>query len=252
MSQKLKWWVFFLAIIFLASGFAFNKVNPHLTTFQNKNQISSLAPIPTAIPILKKVVRVIDGDTIEIEGGERVRYIGMDAPELNIQDHCFGPEATRKNKELVEGKTVRLEKDISETDIYKRLLRYIFIDDVFVNDYLVRQGYAHVSTYPPDVKYENQFLQAEQEARENKRGLWSKDCDKEIQTSMPNTITTPTKTNSNSDCLIKGNISSSGEKIYHVPGQRYYEQTKIEENKGERWFCSEQEAQEAGWRKSKI
>lgn len=124
---------------------------------------------------LFKVVRVVDGDTIELEGGARVRYIGIDTPETvnpNTTVECFGQEASNKNKELVEGKDVKLEKDVSETDKYGRLLRYVYVDDIFVNDYLVRQGYANASSYPPDVKYQDQFRQAETEARENIRGLW--------------------------------------------------------------------------------
>jgi len=122
-----------------------------------------------------KVVKVIDGDTIKLENGKVVRYIGIDAPETSHPTksvQCFGDEATKKNKELVEGKEVRLEKDVSETDKYGRLLRYVWIENIFVNDYLVRQGYAYSSTYPPDVKYQEQFREAEKEARENKRGLW--------------------------------------------------------------------------------
>jgi endonuclease YncB( thermonuclease family) len=124
---------------------------------------------------LFKVARVVDGDTIELETGEKVRYIGMDTPETvkpNTPIQCFGKEASVKNKELVEGKMVRLEKDVSETDRYGRLLRYVYAGDIFVNDYLVRQGYAKSSTYPPDVKYQNQFKLAETEARNNYRGLW--------------------------------------------------------------------------------
>lgn len=122
------------------------------------------------------VTRVVDGDTIEIQGGQKVRYIGIDTsesvdPRRPVQ--CFGREASLKNKELVEGKNVRLEKDVSEVDKFGRLLRYVFIDDLFVNDYLVRQGYASVATFPPDVKYQSQFVEAEREARENNRGFWS-------------------------------------------------------------------------------
>ncbi|XOB46405.1 MAG: thermonuclease family protein [Candidatus Nealsonbacteria bacterium] len=122
------------------------------------------------------VIKVIDGDTIEIEKGYKVRYIGIDTPETvhpSKPVECFGIEASNKNKELVEGKKVRLEKDVSETDKYGRLLRYVYVNDVFVNDYLVRQGYAYASTYPPDVKYVEQFVQAQREARENDRGLWA-------------------------------------------------------------------------------
>lgn len=127
------------------------------------------SPVPQAEIKNFKVTKVIDGDTIKIETGESVRYIGIDAAE----EGCFADEATAKNKELVEGKEVRLEKDVSEIDKYGRLLRYVYVDNLFVNDYLVRNGYANISTYPPDVKYQDQFRQAEQEARENKRGLWA-------------------------------------------------------------------------------
>jgi len=122
------------------------------------------------------VTRVIDGDTIEIEGGKKVRYLGIDTPETvdpRKPVQCFGIEASNANKKLVLGKRVKLEKDISETDKYGRLLRYVYVDDIFVNDYLVRNGYAYAVTFPPDVKYQQQFLEAQKEARENKRGLWS-------------------------------------------------------------------------------
>ena len=195
-----------------------------------------------------KVTRVIDGDTIEIEGGSRVRLVGIDTPETvdpRAPVACFGKEASEETKRLLAGKSVTLEKDISETDKYGRLLRYVFIDNLFVNDYLVRQGFAQASTYPPDVKYQNQFLEAQQEAQANNRGLWSA-CQN------PQASSNPTSTDQQTGCDIKGNISSSGEKIYHVPGQRYYNQTVISESKGERWFCTEEEAQKAGWRKSKV
>lgn len=131
-----------------------------------------------------KVVKVIDGDTIEIEGGQKIRYIGVDTPETKHPTkgvQCYGKEASLKNKELVEGKQVRLEKDVSETDRYGRLLRFVYVDPsdasgqvVFVNDYLVRQGYALLDTVPPNVGHANEFRQAEQEARENNRGLWGR------------------------------------------------------------------------------
>lgn len=191
------------------------------------------------------VKRVVDGDTIELDNGEKVRYIGIDTPETVHPDQaaeCFGQQASEKNKELVEGKRVRLEKDLTDRDKYGRLLRYVYLEDgTFVNLFLVQEGYATSYTYPPDLKYQNQFQQVETEARQAQRGLWAS-CQNESQT--------PSQTSGN--CLIKGNISSSGEKIYHLPGQKYYDKTVIDQSKGERWFCSEQEAQSAGWRKSKI
>lgn len=131
---------------------------------------------------LVKVTRVVDGDTIVVEGSKTVRYIGIDTPETKDPRkpvQCFGKEASDENKKLVEGKYVYLEKDVSETDKYGRLLRYVWLKEenstkeaTFINDYLVRQGYAHVATFPPDVNYAQQFLKAEQEARTSLRGLW--------------------------------------------------------------------------------
>ena len=116
------------------------------------------------------VARVIDGDSVELTNKQELRYVGINAPEYNI---CFGKEAMEENKRLIDGKTVRLEKDVSQNDKYGRLLRYVYVGDIFVNDYLVRQGFARTATFPPDVKYVDQFRLAEQEARENNRGLWS-------------------------------------------------------------------------------
>jgi micrococcal nuclease len=141
-----------------------------------------------------KVAHVVDGDTIKLEDGQVVRYIGIDTPETvdpRKPVQCFGKEASAKNRELVEGKEVRLVKDTSETDKYKRLLRYIYVGDVFVNDYLVRNGYAHSSSYPPDVKHQDQFRVAEQEARENKRGLWADDACKTEEVATPAPVVTP-------------------------------------------------------------
>ena len=129
-----------------------------------------------------KVIRVIDGDTIELDNGEKVRYIGINSPEMSDGGECFSTESTGKNSELVLGKTVQLEKDISDRDKYNRLLRYVYISKsnseseegklIFVNELLVREGYANVSTYPPDVKYKDTFINAERRAREEGKGLW--------------------------------------------------------------------------------
>ncbi|MDP3997654.1 MAG: thermonuclease family protein [bacterium] len=201
------------------------------------------------------VKRVIDGDTIELETGQKVRYIGIDTPETVHPDkpvQCFGKEASAKNTSLVAGKRVRLEKDVSETDRYGRLLRYVYVGDTFVNDYLVRQGYANSSSYPPDVKYQEQFKQAEQEARVNKRGLWGSACsDGSGSASSGAAIVAPAPDTqpTTPQCDIKGNIT--GEKIYHVPGCASYDKTVIDTSSGERYFCTEAEAVAAGWRKAK-
>ena len=148
--------------------------------------VSQISPTPTIIIAtsssqLVKVDRVIDGDTIKIETGQSVRYIGIDTPELHDPRkpvQCFAKEAYEKNKQLVEGKTVRLEKDVSQTDKYGRLLRYIFLSQtatseaLFVNKYLVTEGYAYAATFPPDVRYAELFKNEQKQAMESKKGLW--------------------------------------------------------------------------------
>lgn len=120
------------------------------------------------------VTRIIDGDTIEVTiNGQsyRVRYIGMDTPE---QGMAYYRESTEANRQFVEGQTVILVKDISETDRYGRLLRYVYLaNGVFVNAELVRQGFAQVATYPPDVAHQDEFLALQQVARESGVGLWA-------------------------------------------------------------------------------
>ena len=116
------------------------------------------------------VTRVIDGDTIEIEGGYHVRYIGIDTPEKG--DPLYG-EATQANRNLVEGRKVHLEADVEDKDDNGRLLRYVWLYNTMVNAELVRLGYAYSYSYPPNVKYQAYFLRLEREAREQKLGLWS-------------------------------------------------------------------------------
>lgn len=161
-----------------------------------------------------KVVHVVDGDTIKLENGQVVRYIGIDTPETvdpRKPVQCFGKEASDKNRELVEGKEVKLEKDVSETDKYGRILRYVYIGDTFVNDYLVRNGYAHSYSYPPDVKYQDQFKKAEEEARNNKRGLWADDACKTETTAItaPATPTPSSSSNSGSAGAYSCNCSKT-------------------------------------------
>ena len=214
--------------------------------------LSVTTQIDTTDPNLLLITKVIDGDTVELENGQRVRYIGIDTPETKDPNRpvgCYGEEAYQKNKSLVEGKRVRLEKDVSETDKYGRLLRYVYIGDQFINELLVKEGFANASSYPPDIKHQELFKKAEKTARESNLGLWSEQCKV-----IPSVVSTkkPIQSGSNtSACSIKGNINSSGEKIYHVQGCRDYNKTVIESSKGERFFCSEEEAVSAGWRKAK-
>ncbi len=116
-----------------------------------------------------KVIEVIDGDTIVLSGGERIRFIGINTPEVGMY---FYAEARDVLKIMILGKEVWLEKDISEYDQYGRKLRYVYLEDIFVNLEMVKRGFANIFTYPPDVKYSEKFLEAERYARENDLGLW--------------------------------------------------------------------------------
>lgn len=125
-----------------------------------------------------RVVDIVDGDTIKVlldQDGQiyTVRYVGMDTPENTSQVEYFGAESTAKNKELVDGKTVMLVKDVSETDRYRRLLRYVLTEDMFVNYELVAQGYANAIDYPPDISCSILFHDAEANARSQSLGLWA-------------------------------------------------------------------------------
>ena len=125
------------------------------------------------------VKRVIDGDTIEIDTAEKVRYIGVNTPETKHPRkgvEFYGKEAFSFNKQLVAGKKVQLEFDVQQRDKYGRLLAYVYLPDgTFVNALLVRKGYAQVATYPPNVRYQDLFISLQSEAKKAKRGLWQKE-----------------------------------------------------------------------------
>jgi len=139
---------------------------------------------PSALPVSSEtplaghetalVVRVLDGDTVEVLlAGEtlRLRYIGIDSPE---DGQPFAAEATEANRQLVEGKKVFLEKDVSETDRYDRILRYAYLlDGTFINAELVREGYARVAAYPPDTRYQDYLESMQGEASQAGLGIWA-------------------------------------------------------------------------------
>jgi len=135
------------------------------------------------------VRRVVDGDTLQLETGERVRLIGIDTPEMHTSDKLYrdsqrsgedirtiqelGRRAYEFTRKLVEGKRVSLEFDAEKYDKYNRLLAYVYLKDgTFVNARIIQEGYASLMTIPPNVKYADLFLKLYQEARKNQRGLW--------------------------------------------------------------------------------
>jgi endonuclease YncB( thermonuclease family) len=116
-----------------------------------------------------KVKRVIDGDTIELSDGRVVRYIGIDAPE---KGECMYRSAAKANQDLVADKRIVIEKDTSQEDDYGRLLRYVWIDKVLINEKLVAEGFAKSTPVQPDLKYNARILEAHRSARKGRVGLW--------------------------------------------------------------------------------
>ncbi|MFH1363876.1 MAG: thermonuclease family protein [Candidatus Omnitrophota bacterium] len=172
-----------LAVILLAAGCENSPVN-----FSQEGKVS--VPFGQAYnydDIL--VVRAVDGDTLKLENGERVRLIGIDTPEVHESTKLYrdskksgqdikaiqalGKRSSGFTRDLVEGKRVRLEFDVEKRDKYQRLLAYVYLKDgTFVNAEIVKQGYASLMTYPPNIKYVDTFKELYQEARVNNRGLW--------------------------------------------------------------------------------
>jgi micrococcal nuclease len=129
-------------------------------------------------PESARVERVVDGDTIVLAGGERVRYIGVDTPETvkpRTPVQCFGRKASAANHRLVDGERVRLVADAEPRDRYGRMLAYVYraSDGLFINAELVRGGYATPLTIAPNVRHAEQFVALAGKARRAGRGLWS-------------------------------------------------------------------------------
>jgi hypothetical protein len=196
-------------------------------------------------------VHVADGDTFSLETptGEQIwiRLAEIDAPE---GDQPFGDRAKRHLEDLIEGKTVRVV--VKDTDDYGRTVGRPFTAARDVCADMVADGAAWAyRRYLVDTS----LLELEASARLNQRGLWGAtdpippwDWRHREPAGVPHSVPAV----ADATCAIKGNISAAGERIYHVPGQRYYAITRIDTGKGERWFCSESAAREAGWRRSKM
>jgi endonuclease YncB( thermonuclease family) len=146
-----------------------------------RDAATSEAPASTSAPPagarLRTVVRVVDGDTVVLDGNEKVRLTGINTPESvdpRRPVQWFGKEASAHAKSMLEGKRVRLETDVEPKDKYNRSLAYLYLEDgTFVNLRLVEDGYAFAYRYPPNVKHADEFRDAERRAREGGKGLWS-------------------------------------------------------------------------------
>ncbi|MAG12494.1 hypothetical protein CL630_01645 [bacterium] len=201
------------------------------------------------------VVKVIDGDTIDIENKKRIRLLGIDSPERKT---CYYQESKDALTELLNEKDIRIEKDISGTDRYDRFLRYIYIsaddpedDDLFVNEWLVREGHAFKNPIAPNNRYLDLLARAQEEAREAERGLWSDTCEYTAEYKDAKSLREQGSEAPNKDCIIKGNISEKAYgRLYFLEGCPNYNRIKIDPRKGEQWFCTEKEAEAAGFTRS--
>jgi micrococcal nuclease len=138
-------------------------------------------------------------------------------------------------------------------DKYGRLLAYITLPNgEDFGEVMIKGGYAYEYTYNLPYQKQSQYKSAEKSARINKVGLWADGACEDFlpETTQKNNPTQESIMPLDSNCTIKGNISRDGEKVYHVVGQQYYNQTDISLERGERWFCTEREAIEAGWRRA--
>ena len=127
----------------------------------------------TCGPTSGHVARVVDGDTIELASGEKIRYLLVDTPESTTELECYGENAKQFNSDLVLGKTVQLNFDVACTDMFGRTLAYVIVDGQEVNSLLVSRGYGCVLSIPPDGQSRlDEFKALQLDAMVNKRGLW--------------------------------------------------------------------------------
>ena len=191
---------------------------------------------------------VIDGDTFKINKFP-IRLHGIDAPETDQSCHDQEGKSYRCGKlaktqmvKYTKGKTVTCK--IKGRDRYKRLIAVCYADNQDLNGLLVSDGLALAYR-----QYSKKYIEAENIAKLNKVGLWQGSFVKPWDWRKGKRLVEE-NTKRSGKCIIKGNISSSG-KIYHTPSSPWYKRTKINTGKGERWFCSEEEAKAAGWRPPK-
>lgn len=189
---------------------------------------SQNAPVASTQSPLYTVTAVYDGDTIALDNHQQIRLLNLNAAELN---NCSGPEAKSFLEGLVLGKKVKVVGD--QNDINNRLLALVYLNDELINEKLISAGLARFKSQasPESSRLQKAFT----EAKAAKRGLFSY-C---IQSQNPQ----------NPKCSIKGN-NREGDKTYSFPGCGSYQNTILELDQGDRWFCTEKDAQSAGFTKA--
>jgi micrococcal nuclease len=266
---KHKNWIIFLALTTLFSGCT-GKIAPiqDSTVIITQGGIDAELNNATQTPLIQpsaaieclgdkkleaaKVMSVIDGDTIEVDLGgktEKIRYLMVDTPEMQANNPKPGRLAKEFNTKMVEGKTVFLVSDTTDRDDFGRLLRFVIMDGVSVNYELVQRGYATTFIRPPDGLCSIVYTQAMLDAFRARIGIWQ--SVREIVNSGGNSCPEGCLQHVTS-CDIKGNISFEGDKIYHTQDSVDYKDVHITTSKGERWFCTLEEAIASGWRPARA
>lgn len=190
--------------------------------------------------VVVQVNEVIDGDTIrvrDIESDEifRVRYLGIDTPELDGfgYESCFANEAMERNEDLVLDQKLILELDRDKYDRFGRTLAYVYTldedgeKDVFINLELLQEGYARFYLDKQNTSRQDELIEVALSAQEDFSGLWG-ECGED---------------RFDGKCVIKGNIDRMGQKYYHLPEDKYYSETVINLDKEDQWLCTIEEAE---------
>jgi len=198
-----------------------------------------------------QVVEITDGDTIKVIPLSKIksfssnnkdyvltiRYIGVDTPELGRgeqENDCYAEQAMEINENLVLNKKIRLEFDKNKMDRFGRYLAYVYTPDkVFVNKYLLENGAGEFQIDTVNLKYQEILIEAAEKGHQQQKGLWEKCATDEEK------------------CSIKGNLTKNDKRFYHLPHFRHYNQVKINLDKGDRWFCTEEDAVKAGFEKAR-
>ena len=208
--------------------------------------------------VLSGPARVVDGDTLAI-ASERIRLHGIDAPESaqsclagGARWRC-GERAERGLRERIGGRAVACEE--TDVDRYGRIVAVCRAGGEDLNAWMVERGFALAYR-----RYSRDYVDEEAAAKRAARGLWRGDFvapwdwrqgERLAGNATQRVQDSGGSSSGSGNCRIKGNVSRSGERIYHVPGAQHYERTRISTSKGERWFCSEAQARAAGWRRAK-
>jgi endonuclease YncB( thermonuclease family) len=212
--------------------------------------VIALLSAPAAALEVAGVARVVDGDTLNV-GGLGIRLHGIDAPESaqrcrdgQGRDYACGEGATRRLRALADGRRVTCEG--REFDQYRRFLAVCRVGAVQINRTMVSEGQAWAF-----VRFSNDYVAAEREARAARVGVFASANTPPWDFRSGAWSTAQARSQApRAECVIKGNVSRSGERIYHMPWQRDYGRVRMDQGEGKRWFCDEGEALAAGWRKA--